>query len=627
MSKNPYKFQKQTYQASLMIVDDNENNIIAFKEILKSFPANIIGASSGEECLKKIMCQDVFLILLDVNMPEMDGFELLSILNQDQETCHIPVIMITASSEYKQKVFKGYQLGAVDFMFKPVDPQILYSKVKVFVELHYQQMNLENEINQRKLAELKMAEHANKLNRLYKQHLELSTLDTLTSLPNRKYFLDSLNRLVLQSKRNPQKLALLFLDLDGFKDVNDVLGHDYGDELLVQVAEKLKNSIRGSDIMARLGGDEFTILIPNIKDSNEASDVASIILKKLSAPFIVNGESIHVGCSIGIALHPMDGDTPSLLMRNADTAMYNAKENGKNDFQFFTQSMHQKALEHQLLTNDLKHAWENGEFVLFYQPIVDMNAQIVSCEALLRWDRPNMGIQPPSLFIDNLERNSMIIPLGIWSLRKASYQLKIWNECYRKNLKVSVNISPKQFHAGVIIQQIREIKEQTGISADRLILEITESHVMQDPKKMAESLQEIKKFGINIAIDDFGTGYSSLSYLKTFPIDILKIDKCFIQDIAKDSSDRIIVESLIKLAHDLGLKVTAEGVEYKEQYELLKGMGCDYIQGFYFYTPVSAEAISEILIQNPAIAHNDAFKTNGASLPHQLNGPPDLRKF
>ena len=432
--------------------------------------------------------------------------------------------------------------------------------------------------------------------------------DPLTGLPNRLLFIDRLSRLIKHSKRRKnQAFAVLFMDLDGFKMINDSMGHLIGDQLLVAVAARLEKCLRATDTLARLGetftvarlgGDEFTVLLDDLKDPNDAKAAAERLMKALSAPFVLGGKEVFTSVSIGIALSNPMYEQPDEILRDADTAMYRAKSLGKARYEVFDADMRASVMARLQLETDLRLALERGEFSNYYQPIVDLaSGDIAGFEALLRWRHPTRGLLGPNEFIGVAEETGLIRELGWWNLREACRQISEWRASSKgqKHLTVSVNLSAKQFLQPNLVQEIGNLLHETGLPAEALKLEITESTVMGDPSAAVEMLQQIKSLGIRLAIDDFGTGYSSLSYLHRFPLDTLKIDRSFISDISAEGEGMEIARTILPMANNLRLDVIAEGVETLEQVMLLKKLHCKYGQGYFFSKPLSAEGIKALL--------------------------------
>jgi len=415
--------------------------------------------------------------------------------------------------------------------------------------------------------------------------------DALTGLPNRSLFMDRLQRAVIQAERSKTKIALLFIDLDRFKNVNDSLGHACGDLLLQEAASRLTSLVRKSDTVARLGGDEFTVIIPDLTDYHLIENLVEKLLDQLSAAYSLENNIAFVSASIGITIFPNDGNNVEELLKNADTAMYQAKDNGRNLSQFFTQEMNNEAHERRDLETALHQALEREEFVLHYQPIIDVETQeLSSCEVLLRWHQPEHGNVFPDKFIPLAEDTGLILPIGEWVLLNACHEAINWTKHSKIPPRVSVNMSSRQFQRENMVDLIEKTIEKTGLPPERLTLEITESLLVGDDESILKQLHGIRDLGCGLSIDDFGTGYSSLSYLRRFPITTLKIDRAFITDVTNDGEAAALVSAILSMAKSLNLKVVAEGVETLEQFNHLKNEGCDFIQGYYFSPPVPIEA-------------------------------------
>jgi len=422
--------------------------------------------------------------------------------------------------------------------------------------------------------------------------------DTLTNLPNRLLFLDRLNQAIKHAKRYEKQLAVLFMDLDHFKEINDTLGHDAGDQLLITVARKLESAIRKSDTVARLGGDEFTLILEDIEESNDIITITQKILYLMTQPVSIEDNEFYTSFSIGIALYPNDGESAETLLKNADAAMYRVKEEGRNNYQFYTEDMTTRAFERMHLETQLRKAIENHEFELYYQAQLDLSSQkIIGMEALIRWNHPNLGIVPPSQFIPLAEDTGLIIQIDDWVMEKGIVQ---WVEWLKKGIdpgKLSLNLSQLQLDTPNFIKKVTNLIDNYQIDPHKIIFEVTESQIMKNPKKAIKILQELSTLGIELAIDDFGTGYSSLSYLKQLPINKLKIDQSFIHDIPQDMDDMEITRTIIAMSKGLHLDIIAEGVETKEQSEFLTENGCNEVQGFYYHKPASKKDIEKFLLK------------------------------
>jgi diguanylate cyclase (GGDEF)-like protein/PAS domain S-box-containing protein len=435
----------------------------------------------------------------------------------------------------------------------------------------------------------------------------LAYFDVLTGLPNRRLFNDRLAMAINSARRHHQRLAILFLDLDLFKRINDTLGHSVGDRVLEEMASRLKLCMREADTVSRMGGDEFTILMSEIAEVEDAVRLARRLIDAISQPFLVEDRELFVTTSIGISVFPEDGDNPEVLVKNADIAMYRAKDLGRNSYQLYTPQMNAKSFERLAMENELRKALERGEFLLNYQVKMNLDTGgIAGAEALVRWHHPDLGVVPPADFIPLAEDTGLIIPLGEWVLRAACLQNKAWQDRGLPPIRMAVNISPHQFNQADLVGRVRAILAESDLDPKFLELEVTESVLMEHMDIAAFMLNELRSLGVVTSIDDFGTGYSSLAYLKRIPIDALKIDASFMQDITTDESDAEIVSAIIGLAHNLRLKVVAEGVETEEQIAFLRSHGCDEIQGYLVSRPVTPENFErlfaqDLLVQPPGI--------------------------
>lgn len=430
-----------------------------------------------------------------------------------------------------------------------------------------------------------------------KKIFNMEYYDRTTGLPNKTLFFDRLRMALAGAKRNGAKLAVIVIDLDNFKTVNDTLGHNFGDRILMLIAENIKGIVREADTVARFGGDEFIILQPVLKDITDVIKISERILEKFRKPWVLEGKEFFITASLGISVYPNDGQDENDLVKNADIAMNRVKETGKNNYELFMESMNKKIIDRLDLENDLRRAIEKQEFILFYQPqIAIATGEIIGVEALIRWKREGGELVPPMEFIPIAEESSLIIPLGEWVLRNACMQNVKWINSGIKPIIMSVNLSAKQFQQRNLVETIERILDETGMAPELLELEITESTAMQDIDFTIDLLKKLSAKGIRISLDDFGTGYSSLNYLKMLPIDSLKIDKSFVHDIAVSPNEGAIAKSVISLAHKLNLLVVAEGVETKDQFELLKSYMCDKVQGYLLSKPVPPNE-AEILLR------------------------------
>ncbi len=422
--------------------------------------------------------------------------------------------------------------------------------------------------------------------------------DALTGLPNRRLFHDRLGEALAHAGRNGDLPSVLFIDLDRFKIINDTLGHDVGDQLLQAVAQRLNKIIRKEDTLARLGGDEFTVLLSRVGRQQDAEKILRKLTASFRQPFEIDGESLHITLSIGAALFPGDGESPAQLMKNADTAMYRAKEAGRNGFCFYSQSMNTNAKRQLMLESDLHQALARSELTPFYQAQQDLQQGTVSgVEVLLRWQHPQRGCVMPGEFIALAEDNGLIIPIGNWVLKQACQQARAWLDAGCNDFTVAVNLSARQLQQPDLAKQVQQTLDTIGLPARHLELEITESLLLNDTEQNIALLHRLHDLGIRLALDDFGTGYSSLSYLKKFPFDLLKIDQSFVRGLPDNQEDAAIVDSIITMGHKLGMKVIAEGVETNEQSAFLRWLGCDQVQGYLIGRPLPAAQVEELLFQ------------------------------
>ncbi|WP_256470534.1 EAL domain-containing protein [Alkalimarinus coralli] len=440
--------------------------------------------------------------------------------------------------------------------------------------------------------------------RYEQQLLRQANYDILTGLPNRMLALDRLKLALAQARRDEQLVGLMFLDLDNFKHINDTMGHDNGDSLLIEASRRISSCLRGTSTVARLGGDEFLVILPSLSEPSSAEQVAERILQTFSPPFMLANQEVFVSTSIGIAIYPSDSDNSTTLLQHADAAMYQAKDKGKSAYQRFSPEMNQDSHERLQIESRLRRALELEELELYYQPIVEASTgKLIGAEALIRWNNPVMGLISPDKFIPLAEETGLIIPIGEWVLKTACNDIKSWQEKTGLELTVAVNVSPRQFRDGGFTSTIDKILSESQLSAEYLELEITERLILDNSIETSGIFKHLDDKGIKLSIDDFGTGYSALGYLKSYPFDTLKIDKSFVQDVIESSEDAALVTAIITMAHSLSLKVIAEGVEEAPQLEFLNQHNCDFAQGYYFNRPVPAEDFT--------IWMNDNIRTTG----------------
>ena len=422
--------------------------------------------------------------------------------------------------------------------------------------------------------------------RYEQQLLRQANYDILTGLPNRMLALDRLKLALAQARRESQQVGVMFLDLDNFKHINDTMGHDAGDNLLIEASRRISSCLRGTSTVARLGGDEFLVILPGLKSPDTAEQVAERILQTFIPPYHLDGQEVFVSTSIGIAIYPEDSDNSSTLLQHADAAMYQAKSKGKSAFARFAPEMKEISHERLQIESRLRRALEMDELELFYQPIVEANSgDVIGAEALLRWNNPTMGLVSPDKFIPLAEETGMIIPIGEWVIAQACAAARRWSENGGSFLSIAVNVSPRQFRDPNFVDMVQRVLEENDLGATHLELEITERLILDNTIETAEILRRLDKMGVRLSVDDFGTGYSALGYLKSYPFDTLKIDKSFVRDVMTEQEDAALVKAIINMAHSLGLQVIAEGVEEVEQLHFLRQQGCDFAQGFYYNRP------------------------------------------
>ena len=583
--------------ASILIVDDEIQNRRLLEALLKPEGYLTRTAANGEEALASITRYPPDLILLDVMMPGMDGHELANILKANHATSDIPIIMVTAQIDRSARL-AGLDAGAEEFLTKPVDRAELWIRVRNLLRLKAYGDFLKNHSS---MLEQEVQSRTADLD-------HLAHYDPLTGLPNRKLFYETLQKTLGQASDNGLMVAVLFIDLDHFKNVNDTQGHAIGDELLRQFSNRLVQCVHTRDTVGRLGGDEFALILTMQDGQRAATVVANKIRDVLREPFDLKGDEVTVTASIGITVHPDDASDPETLLKYADTAMYRAKKAGRDTFRFFTAQMNAEAMAQIKLEKAVRKAVENNEFVLYYQPKVQLGSgRITGLEALLRWRRPGHGLVSPAEFIPALEETGLIVRVGTWVIDAACAQIGRWMRSRIGPIQVSVNVSGHQFIEGDLEGDVGKALVEHGIPADLLELELTESSLMADTARTITTLRNLKQLGVQISIDDFGTGYSSLAYLRRFPIDKLKIDIAFISDITTNPDAASIALTIIRMAHGLKLDVIAEGVETDAQLAYLQRNSCDQIQGHYFSRPLPLAEIEQIVRNEKRLPPTDGI--------------------
>jgi diguanylate cyclase (GGDEF)-like protein len=501
-------------------------------------------------------------VLLDLHLPDASGGECVERI---QHACAaVPIVVLSGRGD-EDYAIEILNRGVQDYLVKwEGDGRIILRAIRYAIE--------------RKRTETKLN--------------YLARYDSLTGIPNRQYLQDQLERATTRALRGKKKMGLLFLDLDRFKAVNDTLGHQAGDELLCAVVQRLQDSIRAGDLLARLGGDEFAVLIEDVNGPLEVEAAAKKIIAEFQRPFDVGDRRLAVTASAGLTLYPLDNSDPMALLNNADIAMYQAKERGRNTFKFFTQSMHEEILRYHRLETDLKNALANDEFFLLYQPQFELaEGKLSALEALLRWQHPARGLTQPDEFIAVAEESGYIVPIGLWVLRRICRQLREWQDAGLAAPRVALNVAPIHFHQPDFVAQVCRTLQEYEIDPESIELELTETSLMEDTAEVRRSLRGLKDAGLRLAIDDFGTGYSCLNYLRHFPIDVLKIDRSFVADLGGDGGKEIC-RVILSIAGRLSLEAVAEGIEHEAQLHFLSEQGCRYGQGYYFSRALSADAVA-----------------------------------
>jgi diguanylate cyclase (GGDEF)-like protein len=567
-------------RATIMMVDDEPTTLDVLEVFLRGEGyENLVTTSDPTLALELLRSHKPDLLLLDLLMPKLDGLDLLGVMRSDPGLRRIPVIVLTSATEPERKL-RALELGASDFLAKPVDPSELA-------------LRLRNTLAAKAYLD------------------QLAYFDAVTGLPNRRSFVEGLEHWMQRPGSQAMDGAMLRIDLDRFKQINDAYGHRVGDALLKAVAERLQRDLLSHPPAnpiaegARLcrEGTAFLLFLPRTGLVGQAAHLAECALASLADPFRSEAGDVFLTASIGIAVYPLDGEDAETLLANCGIAMAHVKQGGGNDFRFYSQSSKDESLQRLVLENDLRRAIEREELTVHYQPKVDVRSgRIVGAEALARWNHPEHGFVPPDRFIPIAEECGVIDALGTWVLRAACQQASAWQAAGRPPIPLSVNVSSRQFRSGRLAATVRAALEESGISGSRLVLEVTESLLIEDPERIIGMLRELKQLGVRISVDDFGTGYSSLSYLKRLPLDELKVDKSFVRSVPGDADDAAIVSAVIALAHNLGRSVVAEGVETREQLAFLLERGCDQFQGYLFAAPAPSEGWDLLFEKDAATA-------------------------
>lgn len=567
--------------ARVLIVDDEPRNLLALEAALAGVDCGVVKAHTGGEALEWVLKDDFAAIVLDIHMPDMDGFETAGLIRARERSQTTPIIFLTADDRRGARVLEGYRLGAVDYLYKPFNPDILCSKIGFFVDLFRKTAALKQ-----RTAELNVlaAELAHTRAEADLRHQALH--DALTGLPNRILLHERLEQAIVGSDAEHSSCALLLLDLDRFKAVNDTLGHQMGDSLLQQLGHRLREAVPQHDLVARLGSDEFAVLLIR-SDAVRAVQVAEHVVDSLRAPFMLEGQAIGVAVSVGIAVAPKHGQNADTLLRHADAAMYQAKELGLGVAEYGV-ATDQHRPEHLMLLGELRLAIERDGLLVHYQPQLDLReGTLVALEALVRWQHPVRGFLPPSEFMPLAEMSGLIHPLSLWVLETALRQQRSWRDL-GIDIPVAVNLSRRMLHDPGLSETVARLLTLYDVRPSGLILELTESSLMVEPIRAGENLKRLHLLGVRMSIDDFGTGYSSLASLKNLSVDELKIDESFVRAMATDASSRAIVRAIIDLADALNLRVVAEGVEDRATWDVLAGLGCDAAQGYLVSPPFAA---------------------------------------
>lgn len=573
--KTPHQTRSNDLKTRILLVDDDPIYRLATEATLLSEGFSVEQAKSGQEALDKTQQTPPDLILLDALMDEMDGYETCRQLKNIDALKSIPVMMVTGLDDVNS-INQAFAIGASGFTTKPVNYPIMLQQLRFI---------------------LRASKTEKALRKNEEQIRKLAYFDTLTGLASRTYLIQYLEETLKRAHRHHDHFALLFLDLDGFKDINDSMGHNVGDQLLTHLAQRLQGAVRDSDFVARLGGDEFCLLLSDIKSEESVARVANNCLSAINQPLKLAGRTLTPKASIGISFYPNDADSVENLLKTADSAMYAAKKAGKHCFAFYDAQMTATAEQKLSLEQALTQALNRDEFELFYQPQIDIQSgTLVAVEALSRWRHPSRGLVPPNEFIPVLERMGLIQRFSEWVLTTACHQAKQWSQDGLGEIRMAVNISPSHFADTTLVATVTQTLQQSGLAAHLLELEITEG-ALQTKASVIDTIDTLKKVGVKIAIDDFGTGFSSLSSLKNLPVDCLKIDRAFVKDLPDDKEGIVLLGTIIDLAHAMGCQTVAEGVETLEQSQLLINFGCDLLQGYYFSRPVEIGKI-------PALTNN-----------------------
>jgi diguanylate cyclase (GGDEF)-like protein len=593
------KFPFVVNSIKILIVDSDPENICFLSQFLRYQGYDIKTASSGKMALIQSQLESPNLILLDIKMPDIDGYEICRSLKSLPMTAEIPVLFFCQQEELADRA-RIFDVGGADYLPLPFHLPEVLSRIENQLILAKPRPGSNDNKNLNRPGKLLFIADRGMRKRARKRHLQrdssndFNRYDSLTNLPNQSWFIAHLQQRIRIEESS--YYAVLFLDCDRFKLINNSFGHQLGDRLLVAVARRLESCLRANDAIARFGGDDFTILLEGVRDANHAIIAAKRIHQHLTTPFIIDNHQIFLNICIGIVLGNTDYRCPETILRDADTAMHTAKRKG-TFYEVFSPEMYALARNTLQLENNLRLALERQELSVHYQPILSLtNGEINGFEALMRWYRPDEGFISPANFIPVAEETGLIVPIGIWILREACRQFRIWLDrgLVQFSARISINLSVKQFYQPNLIEQIDCILEDTNLSGHNLNLEITESVLLDRDESAMKIIDRLRERQIHLSIDDFGTGYSSLSYLYRLPVNALKIDRSFIMRISENNKNLEIVKTIINLAHHLGMTVTAEGIENDQQATQLKSLKCEFAQGFFFYKPLDSKRIEEI---------------------------------
>jgi diguanylate cyclase (GGDEF)-like protein len=559
--------QKYEERPVVVLADDDPSIRLMVRHVLESEEYDIVEAADGLEAIQAVEKHHPALILLDAVMPGLDGFSTCKQI-KDRGHTDIPVMMITGLDD-DASVERAYDVGAIDYITKPIKWAVLKHRVRAVVA--------------KVIAERKVE--------------LLAYRDSLTDLPNRLLFADRLEQSLTRAERLHESVALMLIDIDDFKLVNDSFGHEAGDKLIQAIGKLLSKSLRRADTVARLGGDEFAIIVDNIDGYDDVVSIAHNLTTVLEHNVRLDDQETYTSASVGIAIYPEDGTDASTLMKNADTAMFRAKEEGRGTFQFYKPEMSVNAMEKLDLENSIRRAVDNNELVIHYLPTVDIHKnEVAGVEALLRWQHPEKGIISPKDFLQVAEECGLIVPIGEWMIETICKQLRVWKDAGMEAQNVSVNLAPQQFKESDVVGQLSQKMAEHGIDGSEITIEVTEKTLIENEGEIETGLSKLHQMGMTIALDDFGTGFASLAYLKDFPIDIVKIDGIFVGGIPDSEEDTAVVNAIAGLTRGLKLRLLAEGVENERQLNMLKGLGCQLGQGYYWSKALPADQYEQFYL-------------------------------